>query len=443
MLLWIALACVPDMFTDVEAHVAAEVNTVIEIGFSLREAADVHAAYMLDGSLQQTPTLALVEGDHTLRILGVPPVTNVQWELVARYDGQQRVSERTIFRTGNLPAAVPVFHAETLDEGAIDPVWFAAAVLNAGGENVRLILDRLGRVVWYDVVDVGLTSPWIQTVPGVGLLANQFDAQHCEDLGEVQTLDLSGHVIDAQRTLGGHHAFAAHEDGTLAWIAIDKRDVAEFDEPVCGDRILELAPGETEPVEIYSTWDTLSPDPDQTVFTEFYCDCIDWTHANMLSWEPQLDSYLLSLGSLDGVLEVHRDSGRVTRSFGHVDDAYDFAAQTAHFNHQHGVNYTDDDTLLLTWSDPLNKRTRATEYVPEDQAQVLEAIWSYGPDPPLKASALGEAHRLDNGNTLVNFGSAGALHEVDAQGELLWKIETDVGLYLGRIGLIEDLYTLE
>ena len=50
--------------------------------------------------------------------------------------------------------------------------------------------------------------------------------------------------------------------------------------------------------------------------------------------------------------------------------------------------------------------------------------------------------RLDNGNTLVNFGSAGALQEVTPQGEVVWEARTRSGLWFAAVRPIDDLYAL-
>ncbi len=346
-------------------------------------------------------------------------------------------------RTGNLPARVPTITAITHQPAAVADTWLLAAALTPESEDARVILDRQGRVVWYHLPEPGLSAPWAQAVPGEGLLFNQFDGDFCEDVGEVWCLDLSGELRRSTRTTDGHHTFVQHDDGTLAWIAVDRRSVDGFDDPVCGDRILELAPGESEPREVYSTWDDLEPGPGITQHKPFYCDCLDWTHANMLSWEAEAGRYLFSLSALDTILEIDRDSGEQVRSFGRLDDSWSFADGEGRFNHQHGSHYTDDGTLLLTWSDELTGATQATEYALDPDAGALEVVWAYAPAEPLPALALGEAHRLDGGNTLVNFGSRGALHEVASDGTLLWEATLDVGYFLGRTVVIEDLYALE
>jgi hypothetical protein len=443
MLLITALSCSTGLVSELEAHTAPQVNTVIEVDFTLSEPATVCVAYTLDGEELLTPARRLSLGRQRLRVLGVPSATEVEWQLVAETDDDVEESGWDAIRTGNLPSRVPSFDATILVPDAIEDGWLLAAVLTTDALDSRVILDRQGRVVWYHLPEEGLSSPWVQAAPGEGVLANQFDANFCEDLGAVQLLDMSGEVQTTTLTEDGHHGFVQHDDGTLAWIAVDRREVPGFDMAVCGDRILELAPGDTEPVEVYSTWDTMAPDKDIVDNQPFYCDCIDWTHANMLSWESGQDRYLLSLSSLDTILEVARTTGEVTRSFGQLDDSYVFDDGTRPFNHQHGGHYTDDGNLLLTWTDEQRTVTQATEYALDATRGTIEAVWSYVPDSSLRAMALGEPHRLENGNTLVNFGSSGALHEVSADGELLWEATTDVGEFLGRSVVLDDLYALE
>jgi hypothetical protein len=126
--------------------------------------------------------------------------------------------------------------------------------------------------------------------------------------------------------------------------------------------------------------------------------CASWRRPRQ--WRST-GKHLLSLSSLDTILEVDRATGPLARSHGQLDDSVALDDDTSAFNHQHGSDFTESDTL--------------------------GEVWRHVPDDRLEAVALGEAHHLDSGSTLVNLGSAGALHEVSADGELLWQASPHVG----------------
>ena len=54
-------------------------------------------------------------------------------------------------------------------------------------------------------------------------------------------------------------------------------------------------------------------------------------------------------------------------------------------------------------------------------------VWEYRPQPPLASNIMGSAQRLAGGNTLVGFGAAGRVAEVDAGGRVVWEGVLTVG----------------
>jgi hypothetical protein len=60
--------------------------------------------------------------------------------------------------------------------------------------------------------------------------------------------------------------------------------------------------------------------------------------------------------------------------------------------------------------------SRAIEYRLDETARIAELVWEFRHDPPIFGFALGFAQRLANGNTLINYGTAQRVIEVDALG---------------------------
>ena len=56
---------------------------------------------------------------------------------------------------------------------------------------------------------------------------------------------------------------------------------------------------------------------------------------------------------------------------------------------------------------------------------------------------LGEAHRLDNGNTLVNYGDLPEIREVTPDGAVVWAAHfSEPVTALGRMVMVDDLSAL-
>jgi hypothetical protein len=68
-------------------------------------------------------------------------------------------------------------------------------------------------------------------------------------------------------------------------------------------------------------------------------------------------------------------------------------------------------------------------------------VWEYRPSPPLYAFALGFAQRLPNGNTLICFGTAQRIIEVEPAGRKRWEVAiNDAQRYAYRAIALETLY---
>ena len=75
--------------------------------------------------------------------------------------------------------------------------------------------------------------------------------------------------------------------------------------------------------------------------------------------------------------------------------------------------------------------SRALELRLDFDAMTAVKAWEYSPAPPLYARNRSSAYRLDNGNTLINFGISAdpaaipiAIIEADADGREIFRLET-------------------
>jgi len=89
---------------------------------------------------------------------------------------------------------------------------------------------------------------------------------------------------------------------------------------------------------------------------------------------------------------------------------------------------------------PGDWETAAREYEVDDASETLVEVWNFGLGEGIYGDTAGEAHRLENGNTLHNYGSAGHLREVTSEGEIVWEVEWPGNKLLGRTVFLEDLY---
>jgi hypothetical protein len=144
----------------------------------------------------------------------------------------------------------------------------------------------------------------------------------------------------------------------------------------------------------------------------------EWTHSNSLQVAPT-GVLLMSVRHLDTVIAISPQFDRIAWRIGRFGSDFSFPNPSDKFYHEHFVRMLENGNLLLF--DNGNGRpvaeggsySRAIELALDWESMTATKVWEYrhqiddsGGAPAYKyASAVGEAQRLENGNTLVLFGT--------------------------------------
>ena len=439
-----------------ELEVSATVNettaTVIELAWSTDQPGASWVEYGPTEAMGLQTPVSDPGTEHHFALFGLPPLSPVYYRAVTTVDDDELSAAGEAW-TLNLPATLPDIEV-TVHEPALTSAEPYMMGLLVGVSSAIFVVNRAGDVVWYRELD-GVAGPKppvygdVQfALDGNDLVFNRFtaDLDDPEGLNTILRVSLTGQVIDERSTPRSHHAFAQVGDGRYAYVAADVRSYQLPDamEPadIVGDAIVVVDPdGGAETV--FSTWDWTLPttvtDPDLSL----YGDMADWTHANGLAWYPEDGTFLLSAGYTQAVLEVERSSGRLLRHFGHDGDV-PVAPGSTDFFFQHDPTWTDDGTLLMASAYLEGEGERedsmfiAVEYAVE--AGQLQEVWSYGKDQDIATLAEGQARRLANGNTMVNWGFTGLCREVTPAGQVVWQLEAAAGAAMVRVRPISSFY---
>ena len=323
-------------------------------------------------------------------------------------------------------------HAEQVAEG-----YILGALLGEGSS--LFIADRDGYILWRHDGPAGVLTPVVApALDGQHLLYNEFAEDRTIDIGAVNRLGIDGGLAESIRTESAHHTFTELPDGTVAYLAVDVRETEEYG-GVVGDRLIEVHP-DGSVTQVFTVWEHFEITEHANWSSNHYPQGHDWTHGNALYYNAKTQSYLISFRNISTVIEIDRASGEVLREFGGEDQRYD--VEGSGFLYQHGVHWTDAGTLLMTSSGTGNDglETWAVEYAVDPDSRQLSEIWSYGRGEELHARALGEAHRLPGGNTLVNWGTEGLLREIAPDGKVLWEMQGSADEeFFGRTWFLEDI----
>ncbi len=429
-----ALGCAPDPieFSGISAELHEDVGTMVLVRWT--QDADADAVWLDfdigDGDWLSSPPTARSAGEHQEWILGAPADRVLSFRIQAESEEALSASVAQTVATDPLPEKlqepelVTWLSAETSPEG-----WVLGSVDPDGGIAYSgpywlFIADRQGRIVWYREL-----SFWMSMFPRVAragnhILHDQYTILDADgDSGLIWRMTLDGQYSEEIEAPGLGWCWDETDDGSLLY---------DQNKGVDTVTIQEISPdGERSTVWDCGAW--MAPyDKDET-------NC----YTNTVNWVPESDSILWSTYWGDYVVEVDRGTGEVLWHAGSLDEGLAFEPEEAAFDLQHYPNYTPDGTLLVSTHVPGQKgEQRAREFVVDEAGQVLSQVWSYGEGEEGYAQYSGEAVRLANGNTLLNYGTGGEIREVDLQGEILWSLQWGDGKTLGHTQLVEDLYAL-
>jgi hypothetical protein len=300
------------------------------------------------------------------------------------------------------------------------------------------IIDREGTVLWARVSthDEGdpLTTHAILG-PGKGEVSFNAFSSNVNGGGEDATrLIIGASLFDSTQTevnaRFAHHDFTPLPDGSLAWIAYDNLTASEWEHK--GDQVLERSPDGSIRT-VWSSWDHY-----QFVDGHKEPDNLTWTHANALSFDEDRDEYLLGLRTYGHIIGIDRSTGQINWTFGEDGD-FTLAAGSVFPTQQHHFQLLEDELIVFDNGPRESLDSNAVSYVLDWEALTATEIWRYSADPDIYSFGLGDVDRLPNGNTLVTFGSAGQIDEVTPEGEVVWRLNTDLGSALGYVETVDEL----
>jgi len=434
----------PEPIEDIAWAPHEEIGSLVTVTFSLHAPAEARVEFRPAGDEDwlSTPAQTLPAGPASFLLLGLPFAQDFTFRVMADFDTGPLQGEEHTGTTGPLPDGLPAARLNSADPARYDATGrylITSVDGTAGGWRPgtfwKVIVDRQGRTVWALPTPGQLWTTYMRVAQnGEDLLYDAFSYYAAWDGGaasEVRAIKIDGTPVHTWATPGGQHAYADLPDGSIAWgcsgFGLEHLDLVDL----AGTR--------------QTLWDCFDFQDERGIEG----DC----KHNSLSWDSASDSFLYSLYTSDTVVQIDRASGATLRVFGEAHGDYTFEPEDSAFWWQHGAVFTEAGTLLLsTHTSPDHEspaqQTVAREYALDDDAQVLEQIWSFGEGSGCSATNAGEAHRLPNGDTLHNLGTCGIVREATPDGAVVWDLDWREGLpedeadarLVGRSVFVEDLY---
>ena len=154
---------------------------------------------------------------------------------------------------------------------------------------------------------------------------------------------------------------------------------------------------------------------------------IDYVHGN--SVELDIDGNLIiSCRHMDEITKINRTSGEIMWRLGGKNNQFQFVNDLRRFSHQHDARRISNGYLMLFDNGNLlsPRYSSSLEYQLDETDKIATLIWNYT-DMSHYTHAMGNSQRLDNGRTLIGWGSIfnPALTEVKYDGTKTFELYFD------------------
>ena len=162
---------------------------------------------------------------------------------------------------------------------------------------------------------------------------------------------------------------------------------------------------------------------------------LDYIHGNAIDQDSD-GNILISSRHLDEITKINRETGNIMWRLGGPDNQFTFLNDPDNgFTFQHGIRRLPNGNLILFDNGNFHTppHSRAVEYTIDETNMTATLAWQYRNTPDNFGFAMGFAQRLDNGNTLISWGSSfPTLTEVTSAGEIALEMSLPQGLFTYR-----------
>jgi len=444
----------PAKVLSASASVRADNPLIVEVALTLDSEAQVYVEYEnAETGKFRSMTTESVATEHAVPVVRLRPSTTYSYQVfTVDSEGLESEGPTGSFTTGALPEALASI--EFSAQGRPTPELIIMDHRDAQGGYI-LVLDQDSEIVWYyaspnPIPDMSFGLQAIKQKPNFNLVyvlgAKLCCIREITPLGEIVD-NLTAWEIDE----AAHHEVLFLPDDEILYLAFKLRimDMSKTggdpETVVHGDsiRIWDQKSGISR--EVWNTFDSLSPDL-RGELKPFHLGIpgkadsllkpLTWLHVVNSIQVGQRGNYILSLRLQNQVVSISPDFQKIDWSLGGPNSTFDFPDPNDRFYHAHTASELENGNILVFDNGQGRPKeeggsySRALELALSDYDSTAIKVWQYPTEPGLYASKLSSAWRLENGNTLVNFGITPdvvavpiTVVEVARDGTEVWKLE--------------------
>ncbi len=405
-----------DLFT-VNHELSPVIGTVGIVTWSTRLSAlsEAYIEFGLDTGYGMRAPVDLNEPDFRTLLLGMKGSRDYHFRVVANSGGTEYKSDDYLLTTGPVTNLVRVDQLNVDNEAARARGFITSSLFQAmgggggffppfggSGGALAFIADADGDIVWW-------YSPSLSTATRARM---SYDGKHMW-------------MVTVGMEMGGSSG--------VERVSMDGLDAQSFITPATHDitpatgNVMAFPAGGFNGCVVITE---VTPDGTMTpVFDTNQIWANDACHANAIRYSEAENVYTLSDLTQGDIIMVDRATGTVTSRLS--DFSFDWGS------HQHGHHLLSDSIVIF------NNGHRIAQEISLDRGTLQSSeIWRYS--SAFSSEVLGDVQRLPNGNTLVTYSTAGAVHEVDASGnrvmEMRFSQSSGYALWRGSLyGLPPDV----
>ncbi len=382
-----------------------------------------------------TPWQPLLGDLQRIAVLGLLPTTSYRLQVQAAGVGGTGTSTSVGSTTGEIPVAIRVMHlvvtgSQSPGYSLIVPVRFSSD----SSTGFLLAFDETGALRWYREFDEGGWALEAKQQPNGNFTVYlgrsygfaPYEGRYVEvtPVGE----EVHDFRVHAPSYTDPHELLLAFGDTALEQVHLLGYDLRPVDLSAYGgspNALLGIHAIErqsaTGAVEFrWNAGDHYTPADWPTPTTQAQA-ARDLVHPSSLTVDRD-NNYVVSLQAMDEIAKIDARTGAFIWRLGGRHNQFTIADDPlGGFQGQHSVRVLEDGHFLLmdnrVRSNPSN--ARAVEYALDTVTMVARLVWQYQPSPPVASPIMGSVQRLGSGNTVVGFGYAGRVDEVDRTGGAL------------------------
>lgn len=381
----------------------------------------------LTTSYGMTAPVDLTQMSNRTLLLGMKASKTYHYQIVAATGSGQCTSPDYTITTGALANGLPKITLTTMQASKVFGGFLITGqyASNAGSSgSPAYILDADGDFVWWYSISSDVTGARM-SYDGTHMWINAANVP--QGTAVVHRVTMDGMTDDNYSTqlANMNHQLTILPDETVAFYA--------YNSQIGCEDIKEMA-------------------PDGTVKTIVNAQKAEGStgscHVNNIEYSAMDDTEVFSDLDHDCITKIKRDGTTVWVLNGSTSS---FTGDTW-AGGEHGIHILGlDDFLIFNNENAMgggpvggtgggNGKSMAIEEKLDLTGKKVTRAWSYTANPSISNAVMGDVQRLSNGNTIVAFSTAGALHEVDSTGNVVQELAWPLGASFGYIEKRASLY---